>query len=256
MRWHGFKSKTKMIETVTDFFNTITDSEKIIHIGGLTLLLIIIFAETGLMVGFFLPGDYLLFTAGLLCGTSDLNVSLILLTLSVTGAAIIGDYTGYFTGKYMGERLFKREDSLLFKKSYFEKTTFVFKKYGAAALIVGRFLPVVRTFAPIIAGATRMDFKKFSLYNFSGAILWCWSLIPLGYWFGKKIPNAVGYIEYIVLFFMIATTASLVHGYFKAKKEIKKQELINTQIKNNQTTTQQNKFVANFNSEGLPPQHT
>lgn len=246
-----------MIETVTEFFNTITDSEKIIHIGGLTLLLIIIFAETGLMVGFFLPGDYLLFTAGLLCGTSDLNVSLTLLTLSVTAAAIIGDYTGYFTGKYMGERLFKREDSLLFKKSYLEKTTFVFKNYGAAALIVGRFLPVVRTFAPIIAGATRMDFKKFSLFNFSGAILWCWSLIPLGYWFGSKIPNAINYIEYIVLFFMIATTASLVHGYFKAKKEIKKHEAKKSESKNSPGISHENKVTTNrlVKAEDLQVKH-
>lgn len=211
-----------MTASMQDFFSILTDSEKIIHLGGLTLLLIIIFAETGLMVGFFLPGDYLLFTAGLLCGTADLNVGITILTLAAAASAIAGDFTGYLTGKYLGPRLFNRSDSFFFRKKHIDRTKLIFDKYGAAALVVGRFLPVVRTFAPILAGATNMNFKKFSLYNIIGGIIWCGSLIPLGYWFGKRIPYAADYIGYIVAAFVVLTTITLIHGYLKAKQEIKK----------------------------------
>jgi membrane-associated protein len=175
-----------------EFFETLMNSEKLIHYGGLTLLLIIVFAETGFFFGFFLPGDYLLFTAGILCGTKDLNVSIETLTLSVIGAAILGDYTGYFSGRFFG-------------KKFLERTNFFFQKYGKATLILGRYFPIVRTFGPIIAGITKMDFKYFSLANITGGILWVTSLIPLGYYVGKNHPDVINYIGYIVLGFFIIT---------------------------------------------------
>ncbi len=188
-----------------EFFETLMNSEKLIHYGGLTLLLIIVFAETGLFFGFFLPGDYLLFTAGILCGTQDLNVSIETLTLSVICAAILGDYTGYFTGRFFENKFVQKKDSFFFKKKYVEKTNAFFLKYGKATLILGRYLPIVRTFAPIMAGITKMDFKYFSLANITGGILWVTSLIPLGYYLGKNHPDVIDYIGYIVLGFFILT---------------------------------------------------
>lgn len=217
------------MEELTTFFSTLMDSEKLIVYGGLTLFLIIIFAETGLMVGFFLPGDYLLFTAGLLCGTQYLDVSIFTLTVSATIAAIVGDYTGYFTGKFLGPKIFKRNDSWLFKKKHLEKTDLIFKKYGASTLIIGRFLPIVRTFAPILAGATSQPVSKFSLLNISGAILWCGSLILVGYFFGRQIPNAADYIGHIVFISILVTSLVLIWGMIKAKIEMKKVNKINNQ---------------------------
>src|SRR5580765_7082122 len=127
------------------------NSEKLIHYGGLTLLVIIIFIETGMFFGFFLPGDYLLFSAGLLCGTKDLNINIFLLLISVTVAAIGGYFAGYASGRVAGPRLFKRDNSFLFRKSHLEKAKIFFTKYGAQSLVAGRFLPIIRTFAPILA---------------------------------------------------------------------------------------------------------
>ena len=201
-----------------EFFETLLDSEKLIHFGGLTLLLIIVFVETGFFFGFFLPGDYLLFTAGLLCGTQDLNVGIETLTLSVMCAAVLGSYTGYFTGRLFGEKILQKKESFFFKKKYMEKTYNFFNKYGKATLILGRYLPIVRTFAPIMAGITKMELKYFSIANISGGILWVGSLIPLGYYFGKNHPEVINYLGYIILGFLILTIAPVLKGIHNAYK--------------------------------------
>ena len=194
------------METITSLFDTLMNSERLIAYGGLTLLLIVVFAETGLFFGFFLPGDYLLFTAGLLCGTDLLYVSIYTLTLSVIAAAMLGDYTGYATGRMFGRKLFERKDSFFFKKEYLTKTEVFFKKYGNGSLIIGRFFPIVRTFAPILAGTVKMDFKKFSIANITGGILWVGTLIPIGYYIGKNHPEVMDYLGYIILAFIILTS--------------------------------------------------
>lgn len=206
------------MESLHDFFELILNSKKLIHYGGLSLIVLIVFIETGLFFGFFLPGDYLLFTAGLLCGTQDLEVGIFTLLTSVTVAAIAGDYAGYASGKLAGDKLFQRDDSLLFKRSHLEKTKIFLKKYGPQSLIAGRFLPVIRTFAPILAGAAQVDLKKFTLYNISGAILWVWSLIPLGYFLGSRYPGIIDYIEYIIIAFILLTTSALVREVYKSKR--------------------------------------
>jgi len=206
------------VEVIEDFFQTLMNSEKLIHYGGLTLLVIIIFIESGLFFGFFLPGDYLLFTAGLLCGTKDLNVNIFMLLSAVTVAAIAGYFAGYASGRMAGPRLFKRENSLLFRKSHLLKAKSFFKKYGAQSLVAGRFLPIIRTFAPILAGATKLDLKKFSLYNIIGSFLWVWILIPIGYFLGRKYPQIINYLEFIILGFLALTTLALLREYFKARR--------------------------------------
>jgi membrane-associated protein len=205
-------------EVSPDFFDSLFNSEKLIRYGGLTLLLIIIYAETGLFLGFFLPGDALLFTSGLLCGTEDLSINIFVLLICVTVAAVGGNITGYYTGKFLGPRLFKKDDSWFFKKSHLTKAREFYKKYGGGSIVAGRFLPIVRTFVPIVAGAIHMNFKKFTLYNLAGAFLWVWSFISIGYVLGKQVPGILDHIEYIILGIFVITTIILLRGYLKLKK--------------------------------------
>ncbi|MEO5674884.1 MAG: VTT domain-containing protein [Chitinophagales bacterium] len=206
------------MDSSSGFFDMLFHSEKLLHYGGLTLLVIIIFAETGLFIGFFLPGDALLFTSGVLCGTKDLSVNIFLLLLIVTAAAIAGNITGYFSGKMLGKRLFKRDDSFFFKKSHLTRAQDFYKKYAGSSIIAGRFLPIIRTFVPIVAGAIDMRFWKFNMFNIIGAFLWVWTFISLGYFLGKKVPNIMDHIEYIILGFFVVTTFVLVRGFYKMKK--------------------------------------
>lgn len=210
-----------MMENINEFFAILLDSEKLIAYGGLTLLLIIIFAETGLFFGFIFPGDALLITAGLLCSSEKFDVNIFLLLTSVSAAAILGNITGYATGKYFGKKLFTKEDSLFFKKKHLEVTRHYFQQYGGGGLIVGRFLPIVRTFAPIMAGATEINFIKFNIYNVLGAVIWVWSLIPIGFLLGRQFPLLVNEVEYLFLIVAAITSIIFIIGYIKQKRSIK-----------------------------------
>ncbi|MFZ4523040.1 MAG: DedA family protein [Bacteroidales bacterium] len=205
------------MENLKEFIEILLNSEKLIHYGGLALLLIVIFAETGLIIGFIFPGDALLFTAGLLCG-NDLAVNIWLLIISVAFAAIAGNIIGYMTGRVFGTRLLKKKDNFFFKQRYFEKSRNYYEKYGGIALVGGRFLPVIRTFVPILAGTIGINFWKFNVYNISGAILWSGTLIPLGYLVGKKIPASIDNIEYFILGITLVTMTILIRGVVKFRK--------------------------------------
>jgi membrane-associated protein len=161
--------------------------ESIVALGGLALLLFVVFAETGLLIGFFLPGDSLIFIAGVTCVTTPelFSVSLPVLILLMSLAAILGNITGYWFGRKVGPALFKREDSLIFKKRYLITTKDFYDKNGGKTLIIGRFLPVIRTFAPILSGVIKMDFWIFMLYNVVGAVAWIGSLCTAGYYLGR-----------------------------------------------------------------------
>ena len=208
------------MENLREFFEILLNSEKLIHYGGLALLLIVIFAETGLIIGFIFPGDALLFTAGLLCG-SDLAVNIWLLIITVTLAAIAGNITGYFTGKIFGKRLLLKKDTFFFKQRHFTNSRDYYEKYGGIALIAGRFIPVIRTFVPILAGTIGINFWKFNLFNITGAVLWSGILIPLGYLVGKKIPASIDNIEYYVLGITLVTMTILVSGVIRHKRRVK-----------------------------------
>ncbi len=192
---------------VWEFIKQLTNPESIINYGGLLLLLIVIFAETGLFVGFFLPGDSLVFIAGLFCATNNslLDVSLPTLMFSLVLAAFLGNIFGYWFGKRVGEKLYRKEDSLLFKKRHVEVTQKFYSKHGGKTLILGRFLPVIRTFAPILAGVIKIDFKIFLLYNFIGALAWIVSLTSIGYFLGVSFPQVKDYIGWIVIILIIIT---------------------------------------------------
>ncbi len=206
--------------SIADFFQFLLDSEEIIKTGGLIVITLIVFAENGLFFAFFLPGDYLVFLAGVFCGTGLLNVPITTLLICLLLAAILGSGTGYLFGMFFGNRLKNRPDSLFFKQQYLETTRKYFSKYGSRTLVISRFLPVVRTFAPILAGVTNMKAGHFILFNVLGALLWIGGLTGGGYLFGEKFPGIVNYVEYIIFFFLAITTFTVVKGYFKAKEDI------------------------------------
>lgn len=206
------------MQQIIEFFSTITNSEEIIT-AGLYIIAIIVFAENGLFFAFFLPGDYLLFLTGVFGGTGLLKESLSDTLIWLIGAAILGSLVGYLIGRYAGNRIQNQKESLFFKKKYIDNTQKYFEKYGARTLIISRFLPVIRTFAPILAGISRMKYANFLLFNVVGALLWVGILVTAGYYFGERFPWIVNYVHYIILFFLAITTFTVVKSYFGAKKE-------------------------------------
>ena len=204
---------------IFEFLKQLTDPESILSYGGLALLLFVVFAETGLLIGFFLPGDSLIFISGMICVSKPelLGVNIYILITALSLAAILGNIAGYWFGYKVGPALFKRKDSLIFKKSYLVITQNFYNVNGGKTLILGRFLPIIRTFAPILAGVIRIDFKKFMLYNLVGAIAWIGLLAGLGYYFGTNtwVQNN---IRYIVIGLIITTLIPVLIGYIKEKK--------------------------------------
>jgi membrane-associated protein len=185
----------------------------------------VIFAETGLFFGFFLPGDYLLFLAGMFVATDKLDVSIYILVIGLILAAIAGNFVGYWFGRRTGPVLYQRNDSFFFKKKYLKAAEVYYRKQGAFALIMGRFIPIVRTFAPIIAGIVKLDFNKFAFYNISGAILWITSLTLLGYFLGRSFEQEINdYLLFIVIGFILITTIPLIVTYLKRKIEGEKND--------------------------------
>lgn len=176
----------------------------LIEYGGLFILLIIIYLETGFFLGLILPGgDYLVFTAGLLCGTSYLDIPLPVLLLLMMTAAISGDFTGYFKGKWLGPRLFNKPDSKFFKREYLEKTRNYYERFGAWSFILGRFLPVIRTLIPMLAGASQLVLRKFIYYNVLGGVIWIGTLASLGYFLGESFPGMLKYSIFFLIGFII-----------------------------------------------------
>ncbi|MCS7162745.1 MAG: VTT domain-containing protein [Bacteroidia bacterium] len=201
--------------------HSLLDPERIIQLGGLLLVVAIVFAETGLMIGFFLPGDSLLFTVGLFCALQVLPVPILIVLATITAAAIIGDQVGYWSGRLLGQKLFEKPDSRLFKRKYLEQTRAFYQRWGASAIILGRFVPIVRTFAPILAGAVQFPPKTFVLYNVSGAFLWVVSLVLAGYGLGRAFPWLRQYIELIALGIVFLSVLPLLRTWWKERQRQK-----------------------------------
>lgn len=203
---------------IWDYLQHLIDPVKLLREGGFYLLLFVVFAETGLFFGFFLPGDYLLFLAGMFVATNKLDVSIYMLLVGLMTAAISGNFVGYWFGKKTGPVLYQRKDTLFFKKRYLKAAEEYYKKQGAFALIMGRFIPIVRTFAPIIAGIVKLDFNKFAFYNITGAFLWITSLTLLGFFLGRSFEKEINdYLLYIIVGFILITTIPLIVTYLKRK---------------------------------------
>jgi membrane-associated protein len=215
---------------VLEFLKELTNPESIIHHGGLLLLLLVIFAENGLVVGFFLPGDSLIFLSGLICGTKPdlLGTDITTLTIAMFLAAVAGSLFGYVFGRRVGPPLFERKDSILFKRKYLDITQSFYSKHGGKTLVLGRFLPIIRTFAPIIAGVIRVPVPTFMFFNVMGGALWITSLSLIGYFLGTQFPAIENYVGYIVIGFIGITTTLLVRTYIKQRRELnarKKQQV-------------------------------
>jgi membrane-associated protein len=206
-----------------DSFWDLFKPEELIRYGGLALILIIVLIENGVFFGFFLPGDSLLFTAGLLCFLDVLDVDLAVLLAGISVASLLGYYIGYYFGYKTGQALYSRPDTLFFKKQYIYTAESFYKKYGGIALIMGRFLPIVRTFAPILAGIVKVDHRIFFLYNILGAILWPAVVVTSGYYVGSVFPNALHYLNYIVIAFVVVTAIPVINN-LRAQAKKKKEE--------------------------------
>lgn len=214
------------MDQLTDFFRYLLNSEEIIRTGGLVLITLIILIENGLFFGFFLPGDYLVFLSGVFAGTHLLDVPLWLLLLCCYSAAVAGSLIGYATGHFAGGKLQNRPDSFFFKKKYIETTREAFLKYGNGALIISRFLPIVRTFAPILAGLIHMNFRQFMLYNIIGGAIWIFTLVTAGYYLGEQFPDIVHYVQYIIFFFLGITTITVIRGYLNARRDMGREKKV------------------------------
>lgn len=209
-----------MIISEISSLNLIFDTHRLIEFGGLFLILAIVYIETGFFLGFVLPGgDYLLFAAGMFCGTHYLELPLAWLLLLLILASFLGDTTGYYKGKWLGNKLFVDNKSRFFKKEYLERGSSFYTRFGIWAFILGRYMPVIRTLVPMIAGASGFSFRKFLLFNFFGAVTWVCTLVPLGYYVGKTYPDVMKYSVYILLLFIvIASLPMLKIMLMKVKK--------------------------------------
>jgi membrane-associated protein len=204
------------MQSLLDLFHQLTDVQQLVRLGGYVGLTAIIFAETGLLFGFFLPGDSLLVTAGLLSSQPQFGLNMWLLGTLLTIAAIVGNSAGYAIGFYSGPTLFKREDSLLFKKKHLIRAHDFFQKHGGKALVIARFMPIVRTFVPVVAGLGRMPFRAYTAYNVLGAVLWIWSMLFIGYFLGRYIPGIENHITKVIL---VVIFISLLPGLISWQRE-------------------------------------
>jgi membrane-associated protein len=210
------------MDGIFDFLKELVNPESIINYGGIYLLLFVVFAETGLFVGFFLPGDSLLFTAGLLCSAGILEMHPFLLVLLIIIAAVAGNMVGYGFGSKVGPLLFKRKSGIFFRQEHLVTAHEFYLKHGKKTIILSRFLPIVRTFAPIVAGIVKLDYYKFFLYSLTGAIFWVTVLVLTGYYMGKYIPGTKDYLGYIVIFLIVITSIPFIYNSIKKRFSTKK----------------------------------
>lgn len=213
----------ELFHSVKEWLNPKLIIETLLAKGGIFVyvgLVFIVFAETGLAVGFFLPGDSLLVVAGLFAATGKLNVTVLLLSLFV--AAVVGDAVGYYTGAKMGPKLFRRQKSLLFRPSHLQKAHEFYEKYGGKTIIIARFVPIVRTFAPIVAGAAQMPYRKFVVFNVMGGLFWVFSMILAGYFLGTLLRDKLGvnldeHIEWVVVIVVFLSLTPPIYEYIKSR---------------------------------------
>lgn len=202
------------METLWNLFHQIYDVEFLVRAGGLLALIAIVFVETGLLVGFFLPGDSLLVTAGIFAAKGDLNMWTLNVTLSL--AAIAGDSVGYAIGAKTGPKIFTREDSLFFHRKHLLTAKEFYDKYGGFTIFIARFMPIIRTFAPVVAGVGAMEYKRFLGYNIFGGIFWVHSMTFTGYFLGRIVPNIEERIHTIIV---VVIFLSLLPAIVKIAKE-------------------------------------
>jgi len=202
------------MEFLWDWFHRIYDVESLVRVGGLAALTAIVFTETGLFVGFFLPGDSLLVTAGIFAAKGDLDMWTLNTVLSL--AAILGDTTGYAIGFKTGPMIFRREDSLFFHRKHLLTAKQFYDQYGGFTIFIARFIPILRTFAPVVAGVGKMKYSRFIAYNVFGGIFWVFSTTFAGYFLGRMVPNIQEQIHVVIA---VVIFLSLLPGITKLARE-------------------------------------
>src|SRR5215207_9255486 len=210
------------MQTLLDLFHQLTDVREMVRVGGYVGLTAIIFAETGLLVGFFLPGDSLLVTAGLFSAQPQFGLNVYLLGTILTVAAIVGNSLGYWIGRATGPRLFTRDDSLLFKKKHLYRAQEFYAKHGGKTLVIARFMPIVRTFVPVVAGLAQMPLGAYTAYNVLGAVLWIWSMLLTGHFLGRVVPGIDKHIEPMILIVIALSLLPAVISWWRERAKANK----------------------------------
>jgi membrane-associated protein len=208
-----------VLESLFHFLRSLFDPEglrELIRSGGAPLICGIVFIETGFFVGFFLPGDSLLITAGILAAGGFLPLRWLLLPVML--CAIVGDQIGYWIGRSAGVALYKREDSFFFRRSHLQRAHDFYEKYGGRAVILARFVPIVRTFCPPVAGAARMPYGRYVMFDIFGGIFWVGAMILGGYSLGRSVPNIGKYIHYVIAVVVVVSILPAVIGVLKSRK--------------------------------------
>lgn len=211
-----------MLDSILHFLRSLYDPEglrQLIHWGGAPLVCTIVFVETGFFVGFFLPGDSLLVTAGVFTAFGDVSLPWLFLRLllPVMACAIVGDQVGYWIGRSAGQALYNRPDSFFFRGSHLERAHLFYEKYGGRAVIFARFVPIIRTFCPPVAGAALMPYPRYLAYDIVGGILWVGTMILGGYFLGRSVPNIGQRIHYVIAVVVILSLLPAIIGIFRAR---------------------------------------
>lgn len=210
------------MQDLIEIFKNLTNPEWLVAHGGLYVVMLIIFLETGLFLGFFLPGDYLLFITGMIIANSSFPfetswLNLVFWNILLVICAVAGNFVGYWFGAKSGPFLFERKDTFLFKKKHLEQARNFYARKGGVAIIIARFLPIIRTFAPIVAGVVRMNMAKFISFNIIGALLWVFSLVTLGFALGENV-YVKKYLDVIVILIFAVTTLPVIYKVINFKK--------------------------------------
>ena len=210
------------MDTLSDLISRLRDLPALIQWAGYVGLTAIIFVETGLFFGFFLPGDSLLVTAGLLA-SQGFSLDVYLLGVLLNIAAIVGDNTNYWIGRYMGPKVFTREESLFFRRRHVERAHEFYEKHGPKTVVLARFMPIIRTFAPLVAGVGRMSYRTFLTYSVLGGTVWIWSMLFIGYFLGRMVPGIDKHIEKVIIVVIFLSILPGIISWLRERKAAPRQ---------------------------------
>ena len=206
------------MQELSELFNKLRDLPALVQWAGYVGLTLIVFVETGLLVGFFLPGDSLLVTAGLLAAQPGFELDVYVLGAILTLAAVAGDTVGYWIGRTSGPRIFNREDSLLFHRKHLLRAQAFYERHGGKTIILARFMPIIRTFAPVVAGVGNMAYARFLSYNVIGGVAWIWSMLFTGYFLGRWVPGIDRHIEKVIIAVIFLSILPGIIGWIRERK--------------------------------------
>lgn len=208
------------MDLILDLFHKLRDLDALVAWAGMAGMATIIFTETGLFFGFFLPGDSLLVTAGLLSATPDSPVKFDITQLGflLSAAAILGDNTNYWVGRLTGPKIFKRDDSMFFKKKYVDEAHAFYEKWGPITVVLCRFMPIIRTFAPLVAGVAAMRYRTFLTFSIIGGLAWIWSMLLTGYLLGRYVPGVAQHVEKVIILVVLISISPAIVGGIKARR--------------------------------------